>query len=344
MISIIKIIAIIQLCLIIFFIVLIPLAKWYKNHLVRKNTKIINTIRNVFLAYMEGKRLDSNEIHFLKRSIEQVLFVLEELDKNNPNSDELNNLKKRLSELILKETARKLFLSKNWIKRYEATQCFAFGFDTEDEEKVYFLLKDPFLIVSLNASLIAIKYPSSFLINEIISIFSKGRRIQQNSFVSILSEQGNDISPFILNRIEKEENIYVKIFCYRILSKFPQAKTAACVETDVSSDNIDLKVTVIKYLAAHPNKHELIYRLFTDPQWEVRAAVAKALGLIKNIDDIKILIKLSSDSEWWVRINAANALWEYGCEGINVLKNQSEGEDLFASETARYVLLTKEKN
>jgi HEAT repeat protein len=45
-----------------------------------------------------------------------------------------------------------------------------------------------------------------------------------------------------------------------------------------------------------------------------------------------------NDKAWWVRINSANALANFGDEGITALESISLEEDKFAYETAQTVL------
>lgn len=45
-----------------------------------------------------------------------------------------------------------------------------------------------------------------------------------------------------------------------------------------------------------------------NPLWYIRLHVARALGRLGNREDIGTLIKLMSDSEWWVRYRSAQAL------------------------------------
>lgn len=47
---------------------------------------------------------------------------------------------------------------------------------------------------------------------------------------------------------------------------------------------------------------------FNHPNWHVRVQVASALGEMGEEKDLKILFKLLSDSQWWVRYRAAQAI------------------------------------
>ena len=69
---------------------------------------------------------------------------------------------------------------------------------------------------------------------------------------------------------------------------------------------------------------EPISKLGEDPSWEVRNSVMHALGKLGAQDQIPVLLQGLSDQEWWVRYNAAQALYHLGDEGIKALQNSVE--------------------
>jgi hypothetical protein len=78
----------------------------------------------------------------------------------------------------------------------------------------------------------------------------------------------------------------------------------------LKSDDKNLRIACIRALGglqSSSNENYLATMLF-DKEWEVRAAAAKELELIGTPRSFSALEKAASDSQWWVRNNAANTL------------------------------------
>jgi HEAT repeat protein len=64
-----------------------------------------------------------------------------------------------------------------------------------------------------------------------------------------------------------------------------------------------------------------------------------ALGRLGATREIPLLLQGLSDSQWWVRHNAAEALHEIGEPGIKALKDSMEGHvDGYGRDVSREVL------
>ena len=114
----------------------------------------------------------------------------------------------------------------------------------------------------------------------------------------------------------------------------------SCVIYDLEIDSIDLKISILNYLAhtVDETKNEKIYFLASDSHWEVRAVAARALQNVAEEKSYFILKNMLSDLQWWVRVNAANSLLKKGEKGIEILKKQSRHTDKYAYETAQTIL------
>ena len=79
--------------------------------------------------------------------------------------------------------------------------------------------------------------------------------------------------------------------------------------------------------------------LAEDPSWEVRSGVMHALGRLKAGDHIPLLLQGLSDPEWWVRINAAEALHALGEPGVSALRDASDHHaDAYGRDISRQIL------
>lgn len=345
LIPLVKILTISQIALIIFFLIMIYLVKFYYFFREKQTIKRMQLVEQILISHCQKQEpLSSPSIKLIKASISDVLKRLDDIEKKYELSKNIQFFKEQLSKAVLIPVARKWALSRRWYKRFDATLCYLHGFDSQDEENLLKLLKDPSMLIAVNAAEVVITFNHAALINEMISVFSQGRRLQQSLTVEIIGKINVDISQHLLKRLETEDDLYTKIFCYRLLGEYPQKQIAPCAIDDLKLDSVDLKITLINYfLHCHDSaKNEIIYALADDPNKAVVAAVAKALGMIHTETSKQILAKLLHSSDWWIRQNTAVALYQLGSPGITILKGQKPDEDKFAYESAQAVLIERE--
>jgi len=77
------------------------------------------------------------------------------------------------------------------------------------------------------------------------------------------------------------------------------------------------------------------------PYWVVRNFSARVWRLTGDREVIPLLIKLLDDPNWWVRFNAAEALYEAGENGLDILRMKAEGPDEKSAAISSYVLSRK---
>lgn len=317
-------------------------AKFYfmiKKVIAKKNKIYLK--KKLYYLLNNFKPLKQRDIRLCKKNIFILLELIQEFDRNSDLAY-WSQLKSELIHKVLKPRGRKLATSHLWFNRYLATQCFYFFLEKKDEIILAELIADPLAIISINAATAAAQAQNSYLINEIITKYSQINHFLQSVTIEILSHANINIKKIIMNRLAKETNINSKIFCYRYLARLPpQYEVIPTAAIDHASDNIELKIAVINYLANSIDKSVIDYvsKDASDPHWEVRAAVAKLLGRHGNSDVISVLDKLLKDRSWWVRVNAAQALANLGNDGINILKSQKPTVDRYAYETAQHILL-----
>lgn len=341
---IVKFVSIFQVTLIVIFIALLYLTKIFVVSIEKRKKETRDEIVNKLNWHFNNSvsvASSPKTMKLLKKSIEDVLFFLSELEKNKKESEHLRHFLEELSELVLKPSARTLSRSRKWLNRYVATLCFSYGFDEKDKLMILQLINDDIVLVSVNAAKIAVKFRNSFLINAMISYFSQGRRLQQSAYVELISKDNHNISSIIEDRLQEEKDLYVKIYCYRLLNKLPLSNNIIDkVKEDLEINSIDLKIAILNYISKIDDelKNDLLYTHAQAPHWEVKAVVAKLLDKVDSKKSLGLLDNMLKDSEWWVRINAAHTLGKKGKEGIEILKNQSPELDKFAYETATEVL------
>lgn len=345
-----KWILIIEVVIVIIFVIFAYLTKLFFVLKDKQRKKQIIQFRETFKYVLENhKELSHKNIKYFRKSISNVLILMNEFQLEYKDTNYWSDLRQQVIKEVLRFKARHFAKSHDSFKKYLASRCFYFGIEESDELLIENLLKDPILLISLNASRVASKYPSSKLINTIIDNCSEGRRLQQSTFACVIAE-GADSSKKLISIIKKrlnhEEDPYVKAFCYRLLTQLPSHEDAlAQAERDLESDNLELKLTVLDYLA-HLNRKTaitLILHCIDNKSWQVRVRAINLLGELKNEASAQAIGEKLRDREWWVRVRAAQALGKLGEVGINILKSQNPEVDRYAYEAAQQVLISLQK-
>lgn len=95
-------------------------------------------------------------------------------------------------------------------------------------------------------------------------------------------------------------------------------------------------------ILAYPDGSEAIAKLAADPEWKVRAEAAEAAGrsdLTTFIDQLSVLL---GDENWWVRFRAGEALAALGGIGIEALRRLASSAEDRAGRMAAVVLAERD--
>lgn len=334
-----KRIIVIQLIVILLFIAATIFSKIVFNYKKRIQKKKLQKMKNTIMHVLTQKqKLQSKTINYAKHNIRLLLELLKHVQEFKQGDKEAKE--QVISQIMLPE-ARKLAHSKNWFKRYLATQCYQYGIQDKDDKTISQLIHDEVLLVALEAAEAAVTFPTQERIDVVIDAFTKGRRIQQASISLIISRSAGMIAPFIMNRIEIEKEYYAKTFCYKLLVQLPpQNKIVSQALNDLHVENIDLKIAVLCYLS-HNNAvgiEEILRKNLYSKDWQLRAESAKLLGLLAITSSAEYLYDKLRDTNWWVRNNAAHSLSKMGPIGIKFLQSVTPESDRFAYEVANMTL------
>lgn len=147
-----------------------------------------------------------------------------------------------------------------------------------------------------------------------------------------------------LDLLEKEETIEGKvIFIINIMSKGEIKKEEYSDRLqNFLEDKKEVKIAAILALCSSKNEkyiEELIKVYESEESWEVRVTIAKGLSSFSMKPVKAILLKMTKDTEWWVRYNAVKSIVAMGEEGLFTLIDLSlEKEDKNVADLAYYFL------
>lgn len=339
--SVVKIIAILQLIMIALLLVFAYGVKAYTYYKVERDKRIsleLNRLMKDNLANFSDVNL--KKLMQYQEHVDLIIRLIHSLDASI-KEDSWTAIREKIIDVVILPKARTLASSKEWSRRYLACQSFQLSLNNEDEGLIQTLVGDSVPLVAITAAMLAIRCQSQTLIDAIIDDFSKNRRVQQSLYAQALSSADMAVIPMIKNRLERENDPYIKAFCYRTLTSIPCVSgTVDSVNEDLKSTNIDLRLAVLVYLrhtdpmASGP----LFLRLLKDSDWQVRAKSAKLLGELKDELFANPLEECLKDPQWWVRINAAEALAKIGEKGLSILRRQDRNVDQFAYDIAEQIL------
>jgi hypothetical protein len=304
----------------------------------RIKNQIESYFKNVITNFSEAQ-----SIFFPRRwrKMDLILPIIQKFDRMGIG-DTWEKLRVQIIHKVLLPLARKKATSWFQIRRILSAQCFCLGMEEQDVEVVRGLLQDSVPIIYLNAAIAAINLGDELLINQIIDNMTPIRRLGQTIYLKLFDGAAPQIVKIVKTRLAQETDPYAKAICYKILMIFSKdsSRVVSSLCTDIHSDNIELQLSSIRYMAYNYSKQSIsdLLKLSEDPRWEVRATSCRLLGELDAKQALEVLSRCLKDKVWSVRINAANALKSIGEEGVEILRIQNPQIDRFAYETAISVL------
>lgn len=337
-----KILALVQLFLFIVLFLITLFFKIYQRHFATKELKLINSF-NTFLLNFDT--LSFNDIECLKKHRQLSFEVFYLLEKQGIFIN--NQMIQDIINALFLDPINKDVMSKSWPIRnhaalnYQLRNKYLKNMNAVDEADLLILLADPIPVIAINAAIAICYCPSQQSIDTFIDIFSQNRRAQYDLLTEVLHTSALKIMPFVEKRLSQEKNIYIRVFCYRMLRQLPKIKIdLPDLESDINSTIIDLRLAALAYIAyAQTDNYKLhLSNAINADAWELRARAAKLIGYTKDESFLELLTLHLTDKVWWVRYRSAEALSLMGEKGETILNSQKIDVDKFAYEISQQQL------
>ena len=125
-----------------------------------------------------------------------------------------------------------------------------------------------------------------------------------------------------------------------VLARIRSLRSLELLQRLLSSDDANLRARAAYALGqiGDPSSVAQLLEMLGDSAWPARAMAAKALGRIAGLEAVQPLCGALTDPEWWVRANAAEALGAKGETGYQALVDMLSSEDAYARDQAVSVL------
>ena len=277
-----KILAFIQLFIFIILFFITLFFKLYQNYHSAKEKKLIAQINKLLLKFdtLSFKDIEALKAH--RALCFEVFNRLEKQAKFSSNQIVQNIMISLFLPSINKDIASNYWPSRNNVAlNYQLKSKYFKNMSSTEELFLIQLVADPVPLVSINAAIAICYSPTQKTMDSLIDIFSQQRRAQYDLLTEVLNASALKVIPLITQRLNHEKNIYMRVFCYRMLRQLPKIDIdLANLESDINSKNIDLSLAALSYISyaqTHDYKDHLIKGLHSD-FWEVRARVAKLIG------------------------------------------------------------------
>ncbi len=157
-----------------------------------------------------------------------------------------------------------------------------------------------------------------------------------------LSEENMELAREIFRNEELDEDqkkIFVDLFAYRRY----QPAAEDILLTLVDTTHRELKIACIRALGLlnYTPAIEFLHTLLKEEDWVVKSQVYRALGRIGDLGSLSEFLDSIKSPNFWIRYNAALALYDLGSVGINYLKKIFSDLDHPGHEIAEQILVEK---
>lgn len=184
--------------------------------------------------------------------------------------------------------------------------------DTTDTAALKKLLASDQPIACLHAARALIRIDSANL-GELLPVIIQRNDLPTTAIANLLKEAGPDfVSPVIADMLR--EGILQSAsaqFMTRLIvlasAAYPSVVHAFLREIMDTTGDAEVLAKCIKVMRT-PDDLPKVRQLVEHPNWRVRVHAATALGDMGDEKDLISLVKLLSDSQWWVRYRAAQAI------------------------------------
>lgn len=322
--------------ILVFLSLSIVINKARREHRARKAGRLITELESKILGYVngQGERLAPQLPHldrFGRRVVEEFLL------------DHARFLKGFSRERITKACEELGFVSarilqlgnSRWWKRSEAAEKLGMMMSPRAARELIPLLEDPIPEVRMRAAKALGRLQTRTSIRPLIETLRDPSRWSALRVADIISGMGVETADELVATYDSLPG-KAKVAVVDCLGRAKSLKAARLMIHLLSDPDPDIRARAAHAmgLLGDPNLTPDLVAALHDPAWPVRAMAAKALGKLRRSQAVEPLSRALKDKEWWVRINAAEGLRSVGERGLAALVAAIDSEDRFARQAA----------
>ncbi len=257
------------------------------------------------------------------KKINILLQVIEDIDKIH-TSDDWEQVKTGLVKFVMLPLARKYVLSRHWTNRLYAARTFYLNSEESDDKLITRLINDKIPLVFLYAVKAALSSHSRSALDAMIKRMASVEWVNHFIYLEAFEEFALHERRLFEKQLKNTKDPAERAVCYKILLCFPPDPIQWDISKDINSSNLELKISAMKLISYVDRKAAipLLVNLLTDDLNEVRLIALHRLDMLKAKEAIPNIAACLNDTDWSVKLSAAEALKNMGEEGDKVLKSQ----------------------
>ncbi|GEN56578.1 hypothetical protein GCM10012290_12510 [Halolactibacillus alkaliphilus] len=312
-----------------------------KNDVKRRKVKIQNKYDKLFLHLImdtDQSMTITPKTHLEKQVLHELVLHYNTVLSGDVRKKLLDNIDKSFISVRINRYLRSKSIWKNkvgtfLIGEYELNDLLPTlleQLNTPDQE-LLFVTARSIIVVS-----------NDQYIEDILQVVTRREKMTKQNVLTLIDLVEGDIEA-ILDKAMVEGNSFLRAIALEELGKRNYMKSIYWIKCMLTQSEKELRIAALKasYSLGDIGDESYLqglYQLQTDPEWEVRAFLAKFLMKVNRSPAIDILTNLMSDQNWYVRYNASNALLAQGEKGELALMELLKSEDAFARDAAHAVL------
>lgn len=274
-----------------------------------------------------------------------LVEVLEKFDQRF-NDDRWSEIKKAVVGKYLIPSTKSYANSFFWVKRQLAARAFLLCPEQALPQVLGQLLEDQRYLVRVAAAVCVTKRSDYEMFCRMIQIMSQENTLSQFPYRDALLNADQEKFKWIEALLAKEKNPAIAAIYLDILSKRYSHNLFSLIRPFVNSNDRECRTLAIKALGGVPSQDsvDLLMTHLSDSDWQIRAESVLGLQKLYALKAIPELEMLLNDPVWWVRLQAALTLKEFGKEGVEALLSQDKEKAPKAYEISQYAMALPSAN
>lgn len=242
-------------------------------------------------------------------------------------------------ELGLRGVARRLLSRRSISNKLLAVQALGFLRDDDSWDEIKILLDHHNITISITAATALVHINAKEAIGPIVSMIGKRRSWPRTQVGRMLNLAGPDaVTGPLCRAIETADSDEACHLLQFYESAFVNDIDSLVAQLVISRNDPSVLAAALKAVRGHlPNR--TVIGLAKHRVWFVRMQAANLLGRFGRREDYQTLEPLLSDTEWWVRYRAAQAITKLPFLGPNALRKlRDRQKDQYARDILRQAL------
>ena len=318
----------------------IVIVKFITKWSLGRKEHIQNEIGNIIETYLFNDKPIDNVI--VPKDASQFRNLVETLERYDQRFTDPRwiEIKEKIVGTYLLPFADTYAESWFWTKRQLAARALLLCPNKANEKLLRKLLDDPRYLVRVAAAVCITQTPYKDLFLEVIRKMSKETALSQFPYRDALIQIDQEKFHWMESLLKTESNKAVIAICLDVLSMRYSNNLLPLVKPFVNDPDRNCRILAIRTLGNIPNAEsiDLLMDHLIDSDWEIRAEAIIGLQKLYATQAIPKLRILLNDPIWWVRLQAALTLKNFGKEGREILTSLNSAKEPLAFEISQYTL------